>query len=126
MYCREDKHTKESPMLLLSFATATLGQILEGGMIFCFGISWPFSIHRTWKAKKVEGKSLVFLIVVFVGYLFGMASKFAKAAGGQPLETITLFYGINSMLVAIDLALYLRCRSRTAAASAEILSPPVE
>lgn len=102
-------------MPLGSISPAEIGQFLEGAMIVCFGISWPFSIHRTWKAKRVEGKSLVFLVIVFVGYLVGMGSKFVKAYGGKELERVVIFYAINAVLVGIDLALYLRYRKRAAA-----------
>jgi hypothetical protein len=111
--------------MLATITSGQIGQILEGGMMLCFGVSWPFAIYRTWKSKRVEGKSLVFLVVVLVGYIVGVGAKFARAAGGEKLETVTFFYGINIILVAIDLCLYLRYRSRNAAAN-EIVSPPVE
>jgi hypothetical protein len=115
--------------MFVASMSGQIGQVLEGMMILCFGISWPFSILRTWRAKKVEGKSLVFLVVVLIGYVVGMGAKFVKAADGKGLEVITLFYGINTVLVAIDLSLYLHYRSKNArngAAAKEIISPPVE
>lgn len=118
----------DAPDLLSTITAPQIGEFLEGMTMACFGLSWPFAIYRTWKAKRVEGKSLVFLVVVFVGYLFGVASKFVKTSGGAPLEKVTILYAINALLVGTDMCLYLRYRSRNAAAAAakEILSPPVE
>ena len=103
--------------------------MLEALMLICFGVSWPFSIYRTWKAKRIEGKSLIFLVIVFVGYLVGAASKFVKAAGGKELEKIVICYGINAVLVGIDLILYMRYRKRAAplpAPAGAPVEPPVE
>ena len=97
-------------------------------MIFCFGISWPFAIYRTWKAKKVEGKSMVFLLLVFAGYVAGAVSKVVKAPTWEATEKIIFLYAINALLVGTDLGLYLYYRARNAAAATqkEIISPPVE
>jgi hypothetical protein len=111
-------YKEECAMDLTVFSAAGIGQFLEGGMVFCFGVSWPFAIYRTWKAKRVEGKSLVFLVLVFVGYVFGVASKFFRAAGGKEIEKITILYAINAILVGIDMCLYMRYRKRTAAGNA--------
>ena len=112
-------------MTLASLSPADIGQFLEGLMIFCFGISWPFSIYRTWKAKRVEGKSLVFLALVFAGYLAGVVSKLVKAYTWAGVEKIIILYAINAVLVGIDLCLYLRYRSRKGGESGSV-SPPVE
>ena len=110
-----------------------IGSFLEGMMIFFFGVSWPFAIYRTWKAKKVEGKSLVFLVLVFLGYCIGVVSKFSRFAGGAGLEKNTIFYAINALLVGTDLCLYLYYRAKNAstavaapASSGTPIKPPVE
>ena len=119
-------------MDLLAITGIQIGQFLEGTTIACFGVSWPFAIYRTWRAKRIEGKSLVFLIIVFIGYLIGIASKFAKASAGERLEWIVVFYAINAVLVGIDLCLYLYYRARNLAAATAPAStgtpikPPVE
>ena len=41
--------------------------IFEVIMLVCFGLGWPFSIYRTYKATNREAKSLVFLVLVFIG-----------------------------------------------------------
>ena len=116
-------------MILASISPSEIGQILEGTMIVCFGISWPFAIYRTWKAKRVEGKSLVFLALVFAGYLAGVVSKLVKAYTWAGVEKIIILYAVNAVLVAIDLCLYLRYRKRSGALPSPAAppdSPPVE
>jgi len=49
--------------------------VFEMGMLICFGVSWPFAVYKTWKTKTSESKSMVFLWLVFVGYLSGIAHK---------------------------------------------------
>ena len=49
-----------------------LPRLLEFAMLFCFGFSWPFAIAKTIRAKRVDGKSPMFEIIVIVGYLFGI------------------------------------------------------
>jgi hypothetical protein len=86
-------------------------QILEGAMLVCFGLSWPFSIARMWRTRRVEGKSAIFLVLVLTGYIAGVAAKLYRGlAAGQWPEAVTLLYAFNAVLVAIDLALYLRLR----------------
>jgi hypothetical protein len=121
--------TFDASHMIATISSGDIAQFLESGMLLCFGFSWPFSIYRTWKAKKAEGKSLVFLVIVLIGYSVGMAAKFVKAAGGAALERVTVFYAINTVLVAIDLCICLRYRSKgtsSAPAAREIISPPVE
>ena len=96
----------------------TAAQILEGAMLLCFGVSWPVAILKTWRAKRVEGKSGLFLALILAGYLAGLASKFVRAAhdGGRP-EAATALYALNALMVAVDLGLFLRYRTRNVASS---------
>jgi len=84
----------------------TLLGILEAGMLFCFGFGWPFSIYKSYKARANTGKSLLFLIVIWTGYLMGILFKALS-----PNHDFTLWlYGINCSMVSIDIALYFRNR----------------
>jgi len=88
-----------------------MGQFLEALMMICFGLAWPTDIYKTLRVRRVEGKSLGFMAVVLAGYVAGLAGKLARAhaAGGRP-ERVTILYLLNAVLVAIDIALYLRFR----------------
>ena len=49
--------------------------IFEFGMLACFGICWPVSVYTSVKTKRTEGKSLLFMLIVFVGYISGVIHK---------------------------------------------------
>ena len=51
-----------------------IAEILEFAMLFAFGFSWPFAIARTYRAKRVDGKSPMFSAIVIVGYACGVAA----------------------------------------------------
>ena len=80
----------------------TLPGILEAGMLFCFGFGWPFSIYKSYKARANTGKSLLFLIVIWMGYLMGITFK-AIAPDWR-----LWLYVVNICMVSIDIALYYR------------------
>ena len=81
-----------------------LTDILEMGMLLCFACSWPFSIRRSIVSRTTMGKSCVFMIVVIIGYLFGVS---AKIVGGD-ITFVLAFYFLDIGLVATDLALWVR------------------
>ena len=79
--------------------------IFEIGMLVCFGVSWPFSVYKTWKAKSCKGKSMVFLWLVFIGYLSGVTHKIVFN-----MDLVILLYILNALLVFWDLCLCYRYR----------------
>lgn len=81
-----------------------LAEILEFAMLFAFGFSWPFAIWRTWKAKRVDGKSPQFMIIVLVGYACGIAAHLVE---GTKLW-LCFVYLADMALVSTDLILYFR------------------
>ena len=46
-----------------------LKSLLEITMLICFGAAWPISIYKSWTSRSSRGKSLLFLVVIIVGYL---------------------------------------------------------
>ena len=79
--------------------------IFEIGMLLCFGAAWPFSILKTLRMKDVRGKSLVFLLIVLLGYLFGILHKVF-----YNYDKVVYLYAFNGMMVAADIVLYMRYR----------------
>ena len=79
-----------------------VAHLLEFMMLFLFGFSWPFAIAKTYRAKRVDGKSPHFEIIVIVGYLCGIASHLVS---GQGLWVIGV-YVLDILLVSTDLTLY--------------------
>jgi hypothetical protein len=81
-------------------------ELLETVMVISFGVSWPVSILKSFRARSSKGKSLLFLCCILVGYLCGVA---AKVIGGN-LSYVLVFYCLNSLMVLTDIGLYLRNR----------------
>ena len=79
-----------------------MSQIYEALMVICFGLSWPTSIIKSYTSRTAKGKSLIFLLFIFVGYVFGIVSKLLSGN----LTYVVIFYIINLIMVAIDLCLY--------------------
>jgi hypothetical protein len=105
---------KELAKMMIAAAIST-GQLFEGLMLVCFGTSWPFAIWKTYRTKRVEGKSMIFLVLVTLGYLSGLTAKFYRAATEhKPLEPVTALYGVLALMVAADLALVIRYRRNPA------------
>ena len=86
-------------------------EILEIIMILCFGASWPFNVVKSYRARTAKGKSLLFLILIEVGYVAGIAAKLTNpvymAAFGEKWYVL-FFYVLNFTMGAADVALYIR------------------
>lgn len=87
--------------------------LLEALMIFCFGLSWPISIRKSWVSRTAKGKSLFFEFFIWIGYVFGIIRKIMlwSAASGSLDWLFYLswfFYVLNIVEITIDMALYFR------------------
>lgn len=81
--------------------------IFEALMLLCFGLSWPISIAKTLRTKRVEGKSPLFMAVILVGYLSGILHKLLYSR-----DWIIFLYLFNFTVISIDLRLYYKYRQR--------------
>ena len=79
-----------------------LAHFLEFMMLALFGVSWPFAIAKTYRAKRVDGKSPLFEVIVIAGYLCGIASHLVSGVGMWVIG----IYAVDILLVSTDLALY--------------------
>ncbi len=82
--------------------------VFEIGMLVCFGFAWPTAIYKSIKSKSIEGKSQLFLYIVFIGYLFGILHKIFFN-----LDFVIVLYIINALMVFTDLMLYYHNRKLT-------------
>jgi hypothetical protein len=78
-------------------------------MLVCFGAAWPASILKSWKSGTAKGKSLSFLIIVLIGYAAGISKVLISEGFGGFL---LIPYGLNSLMVVTDGAIYFRNVSR--------------
>lgn len=81
--------------------------IFEIIMLLCFGAAWPFSIYKSFKSGSIEGKSFFFLLIVLVGYISGILHKVFFS-----FDNVIYLYLLNMLMVAIDIALYIRNKHR--------------
>lgn len=80
-----------------------MSEIFEAVMLICFGVSWPFSVIKSYRSRKTGGKSLTFLILIFTGYVSGLIGKIIF----NP-SIVILVYACNTFFVGLDLILYFR------------------
>ena len=81
-----------------------MAQIFETCMLICFGLSWPFNIAKSLRSKTAKGKSMLFQIIVIVGYLMGLTGKFI----GGNVTYVAVVYVLDILMVSFDLAITLR------------------
>ncbi|NLV35510.1 MAG: hypothetical protein GXY17_02405 [Clostridiaceae bacterium] len=77
--------------------------VFEIIMLLCFGMAWPFSIYKSYTSKQTQGKSVVFLIVIVIGYLSGIIHKLIYSR-----DWVVLLYILNLLMVSADIALFFR------------------
>ena len=87
--------------------------VFEILMLVCFGAAWPFSIYKSLKTRQIAGKSVVFLAVVFCGYVSGTIHKFFYR-----FDYVVILYILNGLMVLTDMILYFRNRLERLKASA--------
>lgn len=91
-----------------------LVDLFEALTIFCFGLSWPISIRKSWVSRTAKGKSLFFEVFLLIGYAFGIARKIIYVvspeltSGGFIFYLSFFFYVLNFIEISIDALLYFR------------------
>ena len=80
-------------------------EVMEIIMVVLFGASWPANVMKSYKARTTKGKSLLFLLLVFIGYLFGIAGKLLSPSYKA---YVLFFYILNTLMVLTDILLYIR------------------
>lgn len=70
-------------------------------MLICFGVSWPVALIKTYQTKTVKGKSLLFLSLILLGYIFGIIHKVIYSP-----DYVIWLYILNGLLVLADMTLW--------------------
>lgn len=81
--------------------------IFETVMLICFGCSWPFAIAKTIRTKAVEGKSIIFIMLIFIGYVAGICFKLMGH-----FDHVIWLYITNGSLVFTEILLYFKYNRR--------------
>ncbi len=82
-----------------------MAEICEILMIVLFGASWPMNVIKSIKSRTAKGKSLLFLLLIFTGYIFGISGKLIA---GSFKWYVIFFYFLNLFMVGTDIILYFR------------------
>lgn len=83
--------------------------VFEMLMVVCFGISWPLNIRKLLQSKTAKGVSVMFYFFIWIGYIFGLASKAIKAYNGIMTPAyVWFFYILNALMVSCGILLYFR------------------
>lgn len=77
--------------------------IFEFLMLVCFGCSWPFSLAKHVRARTTKGQSLVFLLLIELGYVFGITHKLLYSR-----NWVTWVYATLLVIVGADICVYFR------------------
>ena len=83
-------------------------QIFEFIMLACFGLSWPISVYKSIKSKSTQGKSVVFIVAIIIGYISGIIGKIIN----DQLTYVLIIYCFNLIVVLVDLVLFFINRKR--------------
>lgn len=75
--------------------------IFEALMLICFGAAWPVAILKTIRVRRVDGKSVFFLWLVFTGYASGMGFKLTGN-----FNWVFFLYLLNFCMVGTEIILY--------------------
>lgn len=82
-----------------------MAEIFEIIMVVSFGVSWPLNVLKSYRARTTKGKSLAFLLLIFIGYIFGITSKLISPTYKW---YVLFFYVLNLVMVSADLVMYVR------------------
>ena len=84
-----------------------MSSVLETIMLICFGLSWPINLRKAYKAKTTKGTSLLFILLIILGYIAGIT---AKLISGQT-NYVLVVYLLNLAIVLLNLIVYFRNRT---------------
>ena len=84
----------------------SIPQFCEIAMLCLFGCSWPFNIAKALRTRTAKGKSVVFEVLVIVGYLIGLFGKLYAYRQTGTLAYSVWFYIADILMVSVDLVLY--------------------
>lgn len=82
--------------------------IFECVMLICFGISWPISVYKSYTSQSTQGKSIIFMTAILIGYIAGILGKII----GNNISYVLVIYVFNFLVVSIDFGLFFVNRKR--------------
>ena len=83
-------------------------ELLESLMLVSFSTGWYWSIVKMLRTKTATGKSLIFVLMICLGYLLGVSSKLVCWQETGQLSPLIWVYAWNLFVTAFDAALVIR------------------
>ena len=84
-----------------------MSEILESIMLICFGLSWPMSVVRNYRARTAKSMSLGFILLIISGYIAGICAKIVS----HNYSYVLAVYIFNLLAVSANLVIYFINRS---------------
>lgn len=84
-----------------------MAAVLEAIMLVCFGLSWPINAMKAWKSRTAVGTSWMFLGLITLGYIAGIAAKFV----GGTVNWVLIVYFINLAALVANWIVFFRNRT---------------
>ena len=85
-----------------------MANMMEIGMLLCFGASWPINLRKALKAGTTKGTSLLFLCLIEIGYICGIGAKILHGH----INYVLIFYVLNLVVVAANIVVYFLNRGK--------------
>ncbi|MCR5217429.1 hypothetical protein [Treponema sp.] len=79
-----------------------MSELLEAGMLICFGLSWPMSLAKNIKARSAKNMSFRFIMLIILGYIAGIGAKIINGIYNYVLAV----YFLNLVIVGANLVVY--------------------
>lgn len=81
-------------------------ELLEAGMLICFGLSWPVNAYKSYQAGTAAGTSWQFIALITAGYLAGIGAKLVVGT----ISWVLAVYLINLACLGINWLIFFRNR----------------
>lgn len=85
-----------------------MADFLEALMLLCFGLSWPVSLIKNIRSGTAKGMSLMFTVLIIIGYIAGISAKIYTGN----INYVLLVYIWNIVLVVGNLVVYFVNRNK--------------
>lgn len=85
-----------------------MADFLEALMLLCFGLSWPVSLIKNIRSGTAKGMSLMFTVLIIIGYIAGISAKIYTGN----INYVLLVYIWNIALVVGNLVVYFVNRNK--------------
>lgn len=90
-----------------------MAPLLEAAMLCAFSISWYCSIWKMLRTRQAARKSLGFLLMICLGYVFGIASKVAWYQDTGVWSELILLYVWSVLVTGFSTCLVVHFTRRT-------------